>query len=149
MPRKVPPTERLPIQPDLEPTVVGRCCEAWYCAYEKAAGQGRGELSCGLRANAAYRAAMPPLTCAENVPGFVACVAHGLLLGTIVDSIATRLFHAAQVVSRACKSSSSRSQAASRIKYSSAKTVSQEQAMSAEIPHEEGDAPKKNFTAKL
>ena len=131
MPRKVPPTERLPIPHDLEPTAIGRCCEAWYCAYEKAAGQGRGELSCGLRANAAYRAAMPPLTCAENVPGFVACVAHGLLLGTIVDSIATRLVNAAQVVSRACKSSSpksrSRSQATRQTQSPTANTVSPEQ----------------------
>jgi hypothetical protein len=143
MARKVPPTERLPIPQELEATAIGRCCKAWYRAYEKAAEQGRGELSCGIRANQAYRAAMPPLTCAENVPDFVACVTHGLVMGTIVDTIATRLVHAAQVVSRSCKASSCRSQAASRNKTSNMKTPSQEQAMSPEISREEGDAQKK------
>ena len=145
MPRRVPPTERLPIPQDLEATAIGRCCEAWYRAYEKAAEQGRGELSCGLRANAAYRAAMPPLTCAENVPAFVACVAHGLVLGTIVDSIATRLVNAAQVVSRACKSSAPDR----KTKSSRAKTASQEQATSTKTPCEEADAPKKNLAVNL
>ena len=139
MPRRVPPTERLPIPSDIEATAVGRCCEAWYCAYERAAQQGRGELSCRLRASEAYRAAMPPLTCAENVPPFVACVAHGMVLGTIVDTIATRLIHAAEVVSRACKSSYRNR----KTKSSSAKTASQEQATSAKTPCEEADAQKK------
>ncbi len=154
MPRRlVPHIDRLPIPPDLEATAIGRCCEAWYNAYEKAARQGRGEISCRIRANEAYRAAMPPLTCAENIPGFVACVTHGLVMGTVVDTIATRLIHAAGVVSRACKSSArrsgSRSKAQSQTRSPNAVTSSQDQAPSTEIPDEEGDAQKKILAVKL
>jgi hypothetical protein len=40
---------------------------------------------------------MPPLSGADNIRDFVACVAHGLLLGVLSDSECTRLLYAAQV----------------------------------------------------
>ena len=131
MPKRIQPVERLPIPPELETTAIGHCCEAWSRAFEEAVAEGRGEISRRMRANRAYRIAMPPLTCAENVPAFVACVAHGLVMGTIVDTIATRLIHAAQVVSRACKSASrepsSRPQAPSQTTSSAPETISPDQ----------------------
>jgi len=123
MPRKVTEIERLAFPPELESTPIARCCEAWSRAFEKAAREGRGYISCSLRASEAYRIAMPPLTCAENIPGFIACVVHGLVRGVIIDTIATRLIHAAQVASRACKSTSRSSKAAAKTQSPASETV--------------------------
>jgi hypothetical protein len=40
---------------------------------------------------------MPPLLGAENIREFIACVAHGMLIGAIENKDATRLLYAAQV----------------------------------------------------
>ena len=40
---------------------------------------------------------MPPLLGAENIRDFIACVAHGMLIGTIENKDATKLLYAAQV----------------------------------------------------
>ena len=72
--------------------------------FEAAIAEGRGELSCRLRANEAYRAATPPLSNPENIRGFASCVAYGLVVGTILDTIASRLLYAAQVALAASRS---------------------------------------------
>jgi hypothetical protein len=40
---------------------------------------------------------MPPLLGAENIRDFIACVAHGMLIGVIENKDATKLLYAAQV----------------------------------------------------
>jgi len=127
MRKKARPIERLPLPPELEETAIGRCCEAWSRAYENAVAEGRGEVSCAVRANEAYRIAMPPLTSPENIRTFVACVTHGLLMGTIIDMAAARLFQAAQVASRVSTSPSRRSQPSDQSPSSAPKTASTEQ----------------------
>jgi|HubBroStandDraft_2_1064218.scaffolds.fasta_scaffold671124_1 hypothetical protein len=91
---------------DLKNEAILRCCKAWSRAYKAAVAQGRGELSCGMRANEAYRVAMPPLSSQESILDFLACVSYGLLVGTVVDTIATRLMYAAQVASSVIKTTS-------------------------------------------
>jgi hypothetical protein len=81
-----------------------RCCQAWYQAYQKAEAAGAHPVSVRLRANEAYRYAMPPLNCPENIPGFVSCVVHGMMLGAIIDELGTRWLYAAQVASSLFKS---------------------------------------------
>ena len=51
------------------------------------------------RAADAYREAMPPLTGAENIRNFIACVGHGLLLHVITEKESTKLLYAAQTAS--------------------------------------------------
>jgi hypothetical protein len=56
-----------------------------------------------VRANEAYRSAMPPLTTPQNLCDFVACVAHGVAVRTILPAHATSLLDAARVAARAFK----------------------------------------------
>jgi hypothetical protein len=123
--RKVP-TERLPIPPELENTAIGCCCRAWSRALEKATAEGWGQISCRLRANEAYRIAMPPLTSPENIRDFVACVTHGQLLSTIIDTVAAQLIHAAQVASRLSKAPTEPSKA-TQTESSTPETAASEQ----------------------
>jgi hypothetical protein len=49
----------------------------------------------------AYREAMPPLTGADNIRNFIACVGHGMLLHIFKENEATKLLYAAQVAAMA------------------------------------------------
>jgi len=51
----------------------------------------------------AYCKAMPPLAGADNICDFIACVAHGMLVGAISGSESTRLLYAAQIATSAHK----------------------------------------------
>jgi len=104
MPRNAIKLERLPLPPELNDTPISHCCEAWNRRFQTAVAEGRGVVSCSVRANEAYRLAMPPLTSPENIRDFISCVTHGLLFGTIIDAMAKRLLYAAQVASAAYKS---------------------------------------------
>jgi hypothetical protein len=55
------------------------------------------EYDAAEKAGEAYRAALPPLTSRDNCRDFIACVAHGILLGAIPESSAGKLLYAAQV----------------------------------------------------
>ena len=101
--------ERLPMPKGLKHAAILRCCKAWYRALEAAAAEDRGVISCRIRANEAYRVAMPPLSSLENIRDFIACVTHGFLLGTVLDTVATRLLYAAQVAVATLKSPSTES----------------------------------------
>jgi hypothetical protein len=52
----------------------------------------------------AYGIHMPKLSGADNVRDFIACVAHGMLIGIIPSSEGTRLLYAAQVANAALPS---------------------------------------------
>lgn len=82
---------------------IDRCCQAWYDMFERALSQGASRMMARLRANAAYRFAMPPLNSPENVRDFVACVIHGHMAHVILPDLASRLFYGAQVATSIVK----------------------------------------------
>ena len=60
------------------------------------------ELQKGLKdAFKAYREAMPPLSGAQNIRDFIACVAHGMLMDVFSSEEASKLLYAAQVAASA------------------------------------------------
>jgi len=80
-----------------------RCCTAWQRAFnasmEDAPGGGSelDEVFAAKDAAVAYCNAMPLLATHEGVRDFVACAAHGILIGAIPPEKSSRLFQAAQV----------------------------------------------------
>ena len=91
------------LHPHHDCPAIDRCCQAWYDMYEKAHAQGSSGVMARLRANAAYRFAMPPLNSLENVRDFVACVLHGNMARTILPDLANRLLYGAQVATSIVK----------------------------------------------
>ena len=83
--------------PALANRAIARCARAFEDAY-RACIQRRGtKFEAKDLADEAYRAAMPPLTSRDNCRDFIACVAHGILLGAIYDKNSGKLLYAAQV----------------------------------------------------
>ena len=80
---------------------VKRCCAAWrrsYNAYmEKSRGTHADKLFAAHQAGPAYCNAMPILAGYENIRDFIACLAHGILIGAIPQSRSGQLLYAAQV----------------------------------------------------
>ena len=76
---------------------VERCTSAFVQAAEKATTEGRSTDMSRKAAQLAYAMSIPPLTGADSIGDFIACVTHGMLLGAIPGSDATRLLYAAQV----------------------------------------------------
>jgi hypothetical protein len=76
---------------------VEHCTTAFMQAAEKATAEGRSTDLCRKAAQLAYALTIPPLTGADSIGDFIACVTHGMLLGAISGSDATRLLYAAQV----------------------------------------------------
>ena len=80
-----------------EDSAIARCLSARQSVYREELAKGKTSFSAARDAAAAYRSAMPSLSGQENIRDFVACVAHGMLLGTIEGKNATKLLYAAQV----------------------------------------------------
>ena len=95
--------DEITLHPHHDCPAIDRCCQAWYDMYEKAHAQGSSGVMARLRANAAYRFAMPPLNSLENVRDFVACVLHGNMARTILPDLASRLLYGAQVATSIVK----------------------------------------------
>jgi hypothetical protein len=76
---------------------VEHCTSAFMQAAEKATAEGKSADLSRKAAQLAYALAIPPLTGADSIGDFIACVTHGMLLGAIPGSDATRLLYAAQV----------------------------------------------------
>jgi hypothetical protein len=76
---------------------VDRCTSAFTQAAEKATAEGKSTDHARTAAQLSYALAIPPLTGADSIGDFIACVTHGMLLGAIPGSDATRLLYAAQV----------------------------------------------------
>jgi hypothetical protein len=83
--------------PALANLAISRCAEAWEDAYREQMEEDESEYSATKKAGVAYRAALPPLTSRDNCRDFIACVAHGILLGAIPETSAGKLLYAAQV----------------------------------------------------
>ncbi|MGA2808979.1 MAG: hypothetical protein ABSE87_12665 [Terracidiphilus sp.] len=83
---------------------VARCCAASARAYKAAVANGKGKVFSDLNAEQAYRNNLPPLSGPENIRDFIACVAHGMLIGAIEGPAGARLLYAAQVAATTVRS---------------------------------------------
>ncbi len=74
------------------------CCDdAWQRAYKAALASEKHRVAALMDANQAYCRAMPPLSGAQNIRDFIACVAHGMLINVIHEKSAPKLLYAAQM----------------------------------------------------
>jgi len=80
-----------------ENPAIARCYSEWQRVYKKEKAKGLSWATASNNAGQAYRMAMPPLSGQGNIRDFVACVAHGMLIGTIDGRDGTKLLYAAQV----------------------------------------------------
>jgi hypothetical protein len=76
---------------------VARCMNAWTRTYKEEKAKRKSYVDATLTADEAYRDAMPPLSGYEDIRDFIACVAHAMLIGAILDDKGTKLLYAAQV----------------------------------------------------
>ena len=87
--------------PAVENPAVALCCAAYASAEQAAKDQGKGDIYSAFVAIKAFRKALPPLTGQQNISDFIACVAHGMLIGAVDGAGGARLLYAAQVASTA------------------------------------------------
>ncbi|MGO9318452.1 MAG: hypothetical protein ACLPXT_13380 [Terracidiphilus sp.] len=80
-----------------ENPAVARCISAWALAYNAEKAISKSDYGATVEAKKAYRNAMPRLFGYENICNFIACVAHGILIGAIERENSTKLLYAAQV----------------------------------------------------
>ena len=99
-PVRVQTTGAHPAPIDLIPAVQ-RCIRAWTEALDSAKSQGKSELTSADFAAEAYRLAMPALISEEAIAEFIACTAHGIIVGAFEDRQGSQLLYAAQVASAA------------------------------------------------
>ncbi|MGA7107416.1 MAG: hypothetical protein WBV28_09950 [Terracidiphilus sp.] len=97
-------------------SAVTRCSDAFLHAYRevKTAGkENRNEGAYEFERRAkeagleAYRKAMPPLAGTDNIRGFIACIAYGMLFDVFSGQESTRLLYAAQVANTAASRTAS------------------------------------------
>lgn len=80
-----------------------RCCDAWRRAYKAYIDNSDGHnedldrIYAAQDAGTAYCNAMPLLSGYENIRDFIACTAHGILIGAVPDKKSGQLLYAAQV----------------------------------------------------
>ena len=82
---------------DAQRAAVVRCADAWFQTYKATLANGESSSEARRKANEVYRLTMPPLIGYENIRDFIACTAHGMLLGAIDSRQSTKLLYAAQV----------------------------------------------------
>jgi hypothetical protein len=80
-----------------ENAAIARCMSEWQRVYREKRAKKESSFSASREAAPAYRRAMPPLSGQENISDFIACVAHGMLIGAINGTDGTKLLYAAQV----------------------------------------------------
>jgi hypothetical protein len=88
--------------PALANHAIARCARAFQDAYREELAIGGFKIGATDKAAEAYRALLPPLTSRDNCRDFIACVAHGMLLGAIGEKNAGKLLYAAQVALAVC-----------------------------------------------
>lgn len=84
-------------RPAAENAAVARCCAAAFEAFRAARAKHKGETYAQMDADKAYCTTLPPLSGAENIRDFIACVAHGMSVRAISGPDGARLLYAAQV----------------------------------------------------
>ncbi len=95
--------QHLALAPEFQSPAVARCCKAWNRAFKAHTDAGTQPVWIPVRANEAYRSAMPPLSSPQNLSDFVACVAYGVAVRTILPFQAASLLDAARVAARVFK----------------------------------------------
>jgi hypothetical protein len=80
-----------------ENAAIDRCREAWLSRFKAGKAKKEDNVLAGYYAEAAYREAMPALIDHESIRDFIACAAHGMLIGAIEFQHGTQLLYAAQV----------------------------------------------------
>ena len=75
---------------------VARCVEANDKTFSKCLAAGYSRADASRAGDKSYRRAMPPLAGREDIRDFIACVAHGMLIGVFEAKDASRLIYAAQ-----------------------------------------------------
>jgi hypothetical protein len=93
-------------------SAVARCCAAGARTYSTVLAKRRNTCEASRAAHEAFRRAMPPLSGADNIRDFIACVAHGMLIESIGNDVGARLLYAAQVASGACRSTAAKTKPA-------------------------------------
>jgi hypothetical protein len=83
--------------PSFANPAVAHCCKAWKKAFRASINADEDDYDAFLKAAETYRAAMPPLSTHDGCLDFIACVAHGILLGAISEKDSGKLLYAAQV----------------------------------------------------
>ena len=92
------PVPDLIAAPAPEPiSAVARCTAARNKARSDAFARSQPRYTADEAGANAFRNAMPPLLGTVNIREFIACVAHGMLIGVIENKDATKLLYAAQV----------------------------------------------------
>ncbi len=87
----------LALDPSTSNPAVLRCCEAWASTYRAVLATGKSRSTAHIEARDAYSRTLPLLTSPENIRDFIACVAHGYVLGAYVDTTYAKLLYSAQV----------------------------------------------------
>jgi hypothetical protein len=90
--------------PALENPAVAHCCEVWESTRRQALNAGCNMIIARVAAHKAFQKSLPPLTGLENIRNFIACVAHGMLVGAILSPDGARLLYAAQIAKSAAHS---------------------------------------------
>jgi len=106
-----PPTS--PAEPDhaaSENPAVARCCDALDRVRAQSESGVRGLIYSHSDCAIAYRRAMPSLSGLDNIRDFIACAAHGMLIGAISATDGARLLYAAQVARGALPNSPAKAQ---------------------------------------
>jgi len=89
--------------PSTPKAALRRCCAAWQRAFDAFMEQCKGDndhidkIFAAKDASVAYCNAMPMLAGQDGVRDFLACVAHGILIGAIPKEKSSQLLHAARV----------------------------------------------------
>jgi len=76
---------------------VERCCEAMRRCVQTGIKTRSHSIYPAMDGSDSYCDAMPPLSGFDNIKDFIACTAHGILIGTIDRRKGTKLLYAAQV----------------------------------------------------
>jgi hypothetical protein len=92
---------QIALAPEFNHPAVARCCKAWNLSFKANLKAGTDPVLIYVRANEAYRFAMPPLSTPESLCDYVACVAHGVVLNIIPLVHAAAMMDAARVASGA------------------------------------------------
>src|ERR1700746_657523 len=90
--------------PALENTAVAHCCEVWERTRRQAREAGNSIVISRVAGHKAFQKSLPPLSGLQNIENFIACVAHGMLIGAILSQYGSRLLYAAQVAMAAAHS---------------------------------------------
>jgi hypothetical protein len=98
------PSAAYPNDPAEVNHAVALCMQAWTREHQSVLQSNRGQCAANDAAAAAYQRTLPTLIGIDNIRNFIACVAHGMLIGAIKGAMAYRLLYAAQIAKGASSS---------------------------------------------